>query len=136
MAAFSLGPLSCGDLEKYQKPAAKSPPEPITKSVDLKGTPEERRLGREFADRLEAVRTTFYVSNDTIAALSALSTLLTDVNNQRKSMAEEAEFRAFYLLMIADILNQVSDLKRRIGDIEGAREAQRVLSEIRPQLPQ
>jgi hypothetical protein len=135
MAGISFGLLSCDDLEKYQKPAEISQPQPQTKTVDLKGTAEEREQGRQFAARLETVRATFAASNDTAGVLNALDTLLAQADTQLNSMPEQSEFRAFYLLMMADILNQVSYIKQSNGDDEGAREAQRKLFEIERQLP-
>lgn len=135
MAGISFGLLSCGDLEKYQKPAQNSQPQPQTKTVDIKGTAEEREQGRQFAARLEAVRATFAASNDTAGVLNTLDTLLAQADTQLNSMPEQSEFRTFYLLMMADILNQVSYLKQSQGNDEGVREAQRKLFEIERQLP-
>lgn len=135
MAVISFGLLSCGDLEKYQQPAQDSQPDPQTKTVDIKGTAEEREQGRQFALRLETVRGTFAASKDTAGVLNALDTLLSQAHTQLNSMPERSEFRAFYLLLMADILNQMSYLKQSTGDVEGARAAQRKLFEIERQLP-
>jgi hypothetical protein len=136
MLAFS----GCGDLEKYEKPAqekseAKPQAEPEVKSVDIRGTPEDQKRGREFKLRLDRLRAELMENNDTLAAIAALDVLLVDVNTQRKALPEGAEFGTFYLLMMADILNQTVQLRRRIGDEEGARAAQNELIRIRNQLP-
>lgn len=125
--------LSCGDIEKYQKPAEQS--QPVTTSLDIKGTPEEQAAGREIMGRLEAVRTALAASTDTLAAVTALDSLLVEAEQRRNDLPAASEFRSFYLLMMADILNQNSTLKMQTGDIAGAREARRQLFQISRQLP-
>ena len=131
-ALAALG-CSCSDIEKYQKPAEQS--RPVVKSVDLKGTPEEQAAGREFTGRLEAVRTQLTESMDTLAAIASLDSLVNDAENRRQTLPDTSEFRAFYLLMMADILNEVSSYKMRTGDVEGACAARQKLFYISHQLP-
>jgi|GEM_PF-2724680 len=132
--AVTLG--GCGELDKYRKPAEnKGAVPPVEKTVDIRATPEERERGREFKLKLDAVRADFVAANDTMATVAALDKLLTELDTEWKSLPEESEFGTFYLLMMADILNQVSQLKRQLGDIEGARAAQGKLTRIRENLP-
>jgi hypothetical protein len=133
LAITAWGVLACGDIEKYQKPAEQAQPE--STSLDLKGTPEEQAAGREFTARLEGVRAALAEKRDTLAAVIALDSLFIDAEQRWSQMPAASEFRSFYLILMADILNQNSSLKMRTGDTAGAREARRRLFEISRQLP-
>ena len=130
----------CGDLEKYEKPAqgkaeAKPQVEPEVRSVDIRGTPEDQERGLVFKVRLDHIRANFVGTNDTLATIVALDSLLTDVDAQWKALPEGAEFGTFYLLMMADILYQAAQLRLGVGDEEGARAARNKLRQIQSQLP-
>jgi len=130
----------CSDLDKYRKPAEEQTeaPEktaPQLHSVDIRGSAAEQQRGRDFKITLDRIRNEFAQNPDTVATITALDSLLFACSDERKALAEGSEFGTFYLLMMADILNQVAGLRRGIGDIDGAREAQAKLSEIRNNLP-
>lgn len=128
----------CSDLDKYRKPATEeetAAPVAEEKSVDIRSTPEERERGRTFKLKLDSIRTEFLTVKDTAATIVALDFLLVEVDAEWKALPQESEFGTFYLLIMADILNQVSELRRSLGDSEGALEAQQKLIQIRESLP-
>jgi len=128
----------CSDLDKYRKPATEektAAPVVEEKSVDIRSTPEERERGREFKIKLDAIRAEFRTAKDTVATITALDFLLVEVDAEWKALPQESEFGTFYLLIMADILNQVSELRQSLGDSEGALEAQQKLIQIRESLP-
>jgi len=130
----------CSDLDKYRKPAEEQTqtpekPAPQLRSVDIRGTTAEQQRGRDFKVSLDRIRNEFVTNPDTAATITALDSLLFACSDERMALVEGSEFGTFYLLMMADILNQVAGLRRGIGDMEGAREAQAKLSEIRNNLP-
>jgi hypothetical protein len=140
VCGFIAALCGCSDLDKYQKPAdqqtqASEKPAPELKSIDVRGTKAEQEKGREFKIRLDRIRAEFAQSQDTIAAIAGLDSLLFSCNKERLALSPDSEFGTFYMLMMADILDQVATLRRGIGDVEGAREAQAKLAEIRKALP-
>lgn len=130
--------LGCGDLEQYEKPAAEtdagSPP--ATQEIDLKTSADVRERARNFKIRLEHLRITFRGGKDTIATINGLDRLLIEADIEQKTLVDDAQFRIFYLLASADILNQAAQLREAVGDAQGARLAREKLIEIRGHLPQ
>lgn len=130
----------CSDLDKYRKPAeeqtqAPEKPAPELRSIDVRGTTAEQAKGRDFKIRLDRVRADFVQTQDTLAGIAALDSVLFACNAERVALAPDSEFGTFYLIMMADILNQVAELRRGIGNEDGARQAEEKLYEIRKLLP-
>lgn len=129
ISILALG--GCSDLDKYRKPAQKQPAaEPEVKSLDIRGTPQEQEHGRQFTERLDAVRAELASKHDTTGALASLDQLLVESDTQRQALAPGSEFGTFYLVMMADILNEIALLRRSIGDEQGAKIAEAQLAEI------
>ena len=128
--------IGCSDLDKYQKPAGQNDT-PVAKeqTLELKTSPEERERGRQFAIELDALRIELNNTADTTAALEALGGILGRVDAAREALAPDDQFGDFYLLMMADILNQTSLIRDAIGDPTGAANARARLREVQDMLP-
>ena len=136
IAALAVAPSGCRDLDKYRKPAEQQPASELqVKSVDIKGTPQEREQGRQFKERLDAVRAQLAADHDTTSVLTALDRLLAEAEAQRRALPQGSEFGMFYLIMAADMLNDIAALRRAIGDEQGALSAETRLNDIARLLP-
>ncbi len=138
LGGMLLWGIGCTDLDQYQKPEGerRQMPQPETRSVELKLTPEELALTQSFAKTLLSGREQFSKHHDTTAFLGKLDSLATVAAENWRSLPDTSGARNFYIVANADVLNQIFILRRATGDEMGARRAQRLLMELKPHLPE